>query len=85
MTLRSATLRSATHVDTPSLDPQGSFTLSIHRAFVVRLYADLDLAHGRASGQIEHVVTGEGSEFHSVDELLRFMNRVLDRRQAKDE
>jgi hypothetical protein len=61
------------HDETPSSEPGNPCTLSIHRAFVVRLYDDLDLAHAR----VEHVVSGEGSEFHSADELLRFMGRPL--------
>lgn len=62
---------------TSSSDPEDNGTLSVHRSFIVRIYADRDLAHGQASGQVEHVVSGQGSAFHSVDELLGFMCRVL--------
>jgi hypothetical protein len=52
-------------------------TLSIHRAFVVRLYDDVDLPSGRIGGQVEHVLSGEGGEFRSVEELLRLMRQAL--------
>jgi hypothetical protein len=68
------------HDETPGSAPGDSCTLSIHRAFVVRLYDDLDLARDRVCGRVEHVVSGEGAEFHSADELLRFMERLLDAR-----
>jgi len=55
--------------------------LSIHRTFVIRLYADDDFTPEHVSGQAEHVLSGEGGEFHSVDELLRLMERVLSARR----
>ena len=70
-------------MNTQSPERQGAGALSIHRAFVVRLYADLDLAQDRVCGRVEHVVSGEGDEFRSVDELLRFMGRVLDDRRPR--
>ena len=50
---------------------------SIHRAFVVRLYGDSEEADGRICGLVEHVVSGLASEFQSIDELVRFMRRVV--------
>jgi hypothetical protein len=66
------------HVAIPDPGPLEVGTLSIHRAFVLRLYADPDLANERIHGLVEHVVTGEGGEFRSVGDLLRFIARVLD-------
>ena len=60
---------------------RGPEILSIHRSFIVRLYPGDDLAAAEISGRVEHVVSGEAGEFHSVEELLRFMGRWL-RRQA---
>jgi hypothetical protein len=70
-------------VDAQSPTPDAVGTLSIHRAFVVRLYADVEVASGRLQGQVEHLVSGEGSEFRSVEDLLRFIGRVLDAHQPE--
>jgi hypothetical protein len=32
--------------------------LSVHRTFVVQLYAEADVQAGRVAGRIEHVVSG---------------------------
>ena len=69
------------HVETPHPQPQSS-TLSVHRAFVVRLHATFDPASDSVSGLVEHVVSGSGGEFRSVDELLRLMRLVLDAHEA---
>jgi len=53
-------------------------TLSIHRSFVVRIYADRP-GRGEISGQVEHIVSGEAAEFLSIKELLRFFDRLCDR------
>jgi hypothetical protein len=62
--------------------PQDPCTLSIHRAFVIRLFGPGDL---EVAGQIEHVVSGEAGEFRSVEELLRFIRRVLSTHAAAHE
>ena len=69
------------HVEMPHPKPQ-STTLSVHRAFVVRLHATFDPASDSVSGLVEHVVSGSGGEFRSVDELLRLMRLVLDAHEA---
>ena len=66
-----------------SAEMRGGCTLSIHRAFVVRLYADLDRAREQIRGQVEHVVSGEGGEFRSIDELVQFMSQVLEKRRSQ--
>jgi hypothetical protein len=64
-------------------EPEGSGTLSVHRSFVVRLYADPRVADDRIRGLVEHVVSGEASEFESTDDLLRFIHHVLAARQPE--
>jgi hypothetical protein len=54
-----------------------SDALSIHRSFILRLYRGVDLDAGEFSGLVEHVVSGEASEFRSVDDLLNFIGRFL--------
>jgi hypothetical protein len=66
-------------VDTPCRDTHAVPLLSIHRAFVVHLYADPDLVEhdDGVRGRIEHVVSGQSGEFESIDGLLGFVRRVL--------
>ena len=53
--------------------------LSIHRSFILRLYRDVDLEAGRISGWVEHVVSGEATEFRSVSDLIDFIGRLIQR------
>ncbi len=48
-----------------------------HRAFVVQLRTEADVAEGRVEGRVEHVVSGQATHFASVEELLIFMAQVL--------
>jgi len=52
-------------------------TLSIHRSFIVRLYPGIDLDAGKISGSVEHIVSGEAAEFHSVEDFLRVIGLLL--------
>jgi hypothetical protein len=61
----------------------GADSLSIHRAFVVRFYADLEVSPDRVCGRVEHVVSGEGAEFRSVAELLAFITSVIYARASR--
>jgi len=54
------------------------------RAFLVQL-DELERGAGDgAVGRVEHVRSGEASRFGSVRELIAFMGRVLDARDADD-
>ena len=46
-------------------------------AFVVQFRLETDLAQGRGTGQVEHVVSGQAAPFQSLEELLAFLTRVL--------
>lgn len=72
-------------METPCRDTHAAPLLSIHRAFVVHLYADPDLVERDdcVRGRIEHVVSGEGGEFESIDGLLGFVRRVLRAQQRQ--
>jgi hypothetical protein len=65
------------HRRTPRPESHSAAGPSIHRSFVVRLYGDSDQADDRICGLAEHMVSGLASEFQSVDELVRFMRRVV--------
>jgi hypothetical protein len=52
-------------------------SLPVQRAFVVQFRAEADVEGGRFEGRVEHVVSGQASLFHSLEELLSFMASVL--------
>jgi hypothetical protein len=56
---------------------EASSALSPHRAFVVQFRAETDMAQGRYTGRVEHVVSGQATRFASLEELLAFMAQVL--------
>jgi len=58
-------------------DPEGKPSLPVRRAFVVQFRAEADVERGRFEGRVEHVMSGQSSRFHSLDELLVFMARIL--------
>ena len=51
--------------------------LSVTRAFVVQLRADTVVEQGHLAGRVEHVVSGQATDFQSLETLLAFMARVL--------
>jgi hypothetical protein len=46
-------------------------------AFVVQFRETTDIEAGRLDGKIEHIASYQSVRFHSVDELLAFVARVL--------
>jgi len=56
--------------------------LSPHRAFVVQFRAETDVAAGRMTGRVEHVVSGQTTAFQTLEGLLAFMARMLAERGA---
>jgi hypothetical protein len=51
--------------------------LSVTRAFVVQFRADTVVEQGHLTGRVEHVVSGQATDFQSLETLLAFMARVL--------
>ena len=58
-------------------DPTADRPLPVQRAFVVQLHATAAVAQGQLRGRVEHVPSGEVAHFHTLDELLAFIARVL--------
>ena len=58
-------------------------TLSPHRAFVVQFRAETEVEQGRFAGRVEHVVSGQTTQFQSLEELVVFMGRVLTQVRAE--
>ena len=46
-------------------------------AFVIQVRESTDVEAGRLEGKIEHIASYQSARFHSVDELLAFVARVL--------
>jgi hypothetical protein len=57
--------------------------LSPHWAFVVQLRVGTDVERGPFAGRVEHVVSRQTTHFHSLEELLAFMTRVLTKVRAE--
>ena len=50
---------------------------SVHWAFVVQFQSDTAVEQGRLAGRVEHVVSGQATDFQSLETLLAFMAQVL--------
>ena len=46
-------------------------------AFVIHVREGADVEAGRLEGKVEHIASYKAARFHSVDELLSFIARVL--------
>jgi len=62
--------------------PQLPPPLPTNRAFVVQLRAQPSGAPLSWDGRVEHVISGQMTHFHSPEELLAFICRVLAGMQA---
>ena len=54
-----------------------SVQLSVYRAFVVQFDTHTNLACGQLAGRVEHVVSGQATQFHSLESLLMFIDQLL--------
>ena len=57
--------------------------LSVTRAFVVQLRADTAVEQGHLAGRVEHVVSGQATDFEVLETLLAFIARVLRTERAR--
>ena len=46
-------------------------------AFVVQFRESTDIGAGRFEGKAEHIASYQSVRFHSLDELLAFLDRVM--------
>jgi hypothetical protein len=60
--------------------------LSVYRAFVLQFDTHTDVERGHLAGKVEHVVSGQAIQFHSLETLLGFMAQLLhtERRPVDD-
>ncbi len=57
--------------------PSSRPALPTNRAFVVQFRATAPEGSPAYDGRVEHLVSGQEARFHSLEELLVFMIRVL--------
>ena len=57
--------------------------LSVTRAFVLQLRADTVVELGLLAGRVEHVVSGQATDFEVLETLLAFIARVLRTERAR--
>jgi len=48
-----------------------------NRAFVIKFRPESDIKAGRFEGRVEHLASYKAKRFHSLDELLDFIARML--------
>jgi hypothetical protein len=56
---------------------QNTPTLPTNRAFVVQFRDQSTGGRPLWEGRVEHLVTGQVTRFHSLEELVAFMRRIL--------
>jgi hypothetical protein len=61
---------------------QSQPSLPANRAFVVQFRAQPTAASSSYEGRVEHLLSGQVTRFHSLEELLAFMVGVLSDVQA---
>ena len=61
----------------PATGAEEDAPLSPQRAFVVQFRVGTGAEQERFAGRVEHMVSGHATRFHSVEELVAFITRVL--------
>jgi hypothetical protein len=59
-------------------DRPGSRPLPVSRSFVVQFAADTLPASSLYRGRVEHIESGRSQRFASLDELISFVNELLE-------
>lgn len=57
--------------------PEDRHFLPARRTFVVQFSTATAVGQQRFVGRVEHVVSGQAAHFHTLEELLLFMARLL--------
>lgn len=61
----------------PTIVVSGMEDWQSRAAFVIQFRPGTDIGAGRLEGKVEHIASYEAARFHSIDELLAFIARVL--------
>ena len=59
-------------------------SLPTNRAFAVQLYAEAQVEQGEFHGRVEHVVSMRATHFHSLEEVVAFIVRMITTLQEED-
>ena len=59
-------------------------SLPANRALVVQLHAEAKVEQGEFRGRVEHIVSMQATHFHSLEELVAFMAKVVTSFQEDD-
>jgi hypothetical protein len=59
------------------MSPKQRPSLPAKRAFVVQVHADAKVEQGQWQGRVEHLVSFQATHFQSIEELLKFIVKVL--------
>ena len=51
--------------------------LSVYRAFVLQFDTHTDVERGHLAGKVEHVVSGQAIQFHSLETLLSSWTKIF--------
>ena len=65
--------------------PTNRPSLPTNRAFVVQLHAEAAVEQGHLKGRVEHIVSMDATHVDSIEELVRFIVRVVTETQDKDD
>jgi hypothetical protein len=68
-----------------SIGDPGQPALPAWKAFVVQFSRDTGDLSGPCSGRVEHLSSGRRAQFHSPEELLAILGRLLDELGATQE
>jgi hypothetical protein len=52
-------------------------SLPTNRAFVVQLHAEAEVGQAEFRGRVEHVVSMRSTHFHSLEELVAFIVKMV--------
>ena len=61
----------------PTFYPNGPPQLPVNRSFVIQIEAQVVINKGQFNGRVEHIVTGKSTWFHSLSELLAFIENNI--------
>ena len=51
--------------------------LPVNRSFIIQIEAHVVINKGQFNGRVEHIVTGKSTRFHSLSELLVFIENNI--------
>lgn len=69
----------------PNKVDDDSRALPTNRAFVLQFRQHADVKGGCVDGRIEHISSGQASLFHSLDDLVNFLEGIVSAKSSEKE